>query len=146
MKSRPSCASRVSTGRKETAITRRAKKLAGATSLTASTMTASWSTSVPDRWRSSSFLCVCSTTTIAASTSSPIAIAIPPRDMMFAVIPSMRKGMKDTSTAIGIVIKGTIALGTCQRKRSTMKTTVRTTSTSVQLTLSTARRMRTERS
>ena len=41
----------------------------------------------PVRCQSSSFLCVCSTTTIEASTSAPTAIAMPPSDMMLALSP-----------------------------------------------------------
>ena len=33
-----------------------------------------------------------------------MAMAIPPSDMMLAVMPSMRKGMKEISTATGMVI------------------------------------------
>ena len=83
---------------------------------------------------------------MAASTSSPIAMAMPPSDMMLAVMPSIRNGMNDTSTATGIVMTGISALGTCQRNSSTMKTTVRMTSISVSVTLSIARRISSERS
>ena len=109
-------------------------------------ITAEWSTAWPVRLRSSSFLCVCSTTTMAASTSSPIAMAMPPSDMMLAVMPSIRNGMNDTSTATGMVMTGISALGTCHRNSSTMKTTVRMTSMSVSDTLLTARRIRSDRS
>ncbi len=127
-------------------MTSSAKKLAGATSFTASMTTALWSTFSPARLCSSSFLCVCSTTTMAASTSSPMAMAIPPSDMMFAVIPSIRNGMNEMSTATGMVMTGMSALGTCHRKSSTMKTTVRMTSMSVSETLLMALRMRSDRS
>ena len=127
-------------------MTSSAKKLAGATSLTASMTIARWSRVDPLRCASSSFLCVCSTTTIAASTSSPIAIAMPPSDMMFADIPNARNGMNATSTATGMVMSGMSALGRCLRKSSTTNATVSTTSTSVSLTLSIARRISAERS
>ena len=65
---------------------------------------------------------------------------------MFAVIPSARNGMNATSTATGMVMSGMSALGTCHRNSSTMKTTASTTSTSVSLTLSIARRISAERS
>jgi hypothetical protein len=78
--SRPSCASRVSTGRNDTAITSSAKKLGPPTSFTASRMTSRYWSPPPLLSHSSNFLCVCSTTTMAASTSAPIAIAIPPSD------------------------------------------------------------------
>ena len=73
-------------------------------------------------------------------------MAMPPSDMMFAVMPSIRNGMNETSTATGMVMTGMSALGTCHRNSRTMKTTVRMTSTSVSVTLSMARRMRSERS
>ncbi len=73
-------------------------------------------------------------------------MAMPPSDMMFAVMPSIRNGMNEMSTATGMVMMGMSALGTCQRKSRTMKTTVRMTSMSVSVTLSMARRMRSERS
>ncbi len=96
--------------------------------------------------RSSSFLCVCSTTTIAASTSSPIAMAMPPSDMMLAVMPMARNGMNAMSTATGIVMIGMIALGMWSRNRRMMKTTVAMTSKSVSVTLPTALLMSSERS
>ncbi len=45
-----------------------------------------------------------------------MAMAMPPRDMMLAVTPIMRKGMKESRTAIGMVMIGMRALGMCQRK------------------------------
>src|SRR5438477_348339 len=87
LKSRPSCASSAKIGRNETAITRSEKKLGPPTSFTAPTTTSRKSPCRPSAIQCSSFLCVCSTTTIAASTIAPIATAIPPSDMMFAVFP-----------------------------------------------------------
>ena len=49
----------------------------------------------------SSFLCVCSTTTMAASTIAPTAIAMPPSDMMFELMPMACIGTKEMITAIG---------------------------------------------
>src|ERR1039457_6885823 len=48
---------------------------------------------------------------MAASTMAPMAIAMPPRDMMLAVIPIMRIGMNEIITATGMVIIGIAALG-----------------------------------
>ena len=45
-----------------------------------------------------------------------MAMAMPPSDMMFDVMPISCNGMNAISTAIGIVTIGMIALGTCQRK------------------------------
>ncbi len=43
-------------------------------------------------------------------------MAIPPSDMMLALMPNSRMGMNARSTAAGIVKMGMIALGMCQRK------------------------------
>src|ERR1035437_10915918 len=51
-----------------------------------------------------------------ASTIAPMAIAIPPRDMMFEVSPIIFIGMNERMMAIGIVKTGITALGKCQRK------------------------------
>ena len=42
--------------------------------------------------------------TIAASTSVPMAIAMPPSDMMLALMPCSRMTMNADSTAIGVTI------------------------------------------
>ena len=73
-------------------------------------------------------------------------MAMPPSDMMFAVIPRCRNGMNEMRTATGIVMTGMSALGTCQRNSRMTKTTVRMTSTSVYLRLSMARSISSERS
>ncbi len=75
-----------------------------------------------------------------------MAIAMPPSDMMFAVMPRARNGTNETSTATGIVMTGMRALGTCHRNSSTTKTTIRMTWTRVSVTLSMARWMSSERS
>ena len=67
---------------------------------------------------------------MAASTMAPMAMAIPPSDMMLAVMPIIRKGMKESRTATGMVITGMMALGMCQRKRKTTSATVTMTSMS----------------
>ena len=54
--------------------------------------------------------------------------------------------MKAISTAMGMVMAGMSALGGCHRKRNTISTTVRMTSMSVDLRLSMARWIRSERS
>ena len=58
----------------------------------------------------SSRLCAFSTITIAASTMAPMAIAIPPRDMMFEVTFRYAIGMKDSRTATGRIRITTRAL------------------------------------
>ena len=65
---------------------------------------------------------------MAASTSAPMAMAMPPSDMMLAVMPIMRKGMKESRTATGMVIIGMMALGICQRKSRITSATVKITS------------------
>ena len=47
---------------------------------------------------------------------APIAMAIPPSDMMFEVSPIIFMGMKAITTATGMVKTGTVALGACRRK------------------------------
>ena len=58
----------------------------------------------------SSRLCAFSTITIAASTMAPMAIAIPPSDMMFEVTFRYAIGMKDSRTATGRIRITTKAL------------------------------------
>ena len=123
----PSWYWRAKIGIKETAITRSEKKLGPPTSFTASMITCFAGPGRPSACQCSNFLWVCSTTTIAASTIAPIAMAIPPRDMMFAVKPIACIGMNARTTAIGIVRIGMIALGGCQRK---MRMTILTMSNS----------------
>ncbi len=61
---------------------------------------------------------------MAPSTSTPIEMAIPERDMMFDVSFMPYRGIKDRSTAIGIVTIGMIADGKCQRKMRMTKLTM----------------------
>ena len=83
---------------------------------------------------------------MAASTIAPIAIAIPLSDMMSAVSPVMRKGMKASRMATGSVMTGMTALGMCQRKMKTTTETVTRTSMMVDVRLSIAPRISPERS
>ena len=78
-------------------------------------------------------MCVCSTTTMAASTIAPMAIAMPPSDMMFDVSPIILIGMNAMMMAIGIVTIGMMALGTCQRKIRMTSATMISSSISVLL-------------
>ncbi len=133
-------------GRNETAITRRAKKLGPATSFTASMTTEGKATVRPVRSHSSSFLWVCSTTTMAASTMAPMAMAMPPSDMMFEVIPRAFMGMKEITIATGMVTMGMIALGMCHRKMRITRETMATSSITVRLRLSIDWRISSERS
>ncbi len=94
----------------------------------------------------SSFLCTFSVITIAASTSVPIAIAMPPSDMMFALMPCARMTMNAASTAIGVTI--TTIRPERMWNRNTKQTSATTTnsSSSLRFRLSTARWISEERS
>ena len=85
LKRRPSCPSSVKIGRNETVIMSSEKKRAGPTSLAASMRISVLG--LPGGARSRC-LCAFSIMTIAASTIAPMAIAIPPRLMMFDEIPN----------------------------------------------------------
>ena len=87
LKRRPSVPSSVKTGRNETVMTRSEKKIDGPTSRMAATITSTREPGLPASSHSSRSLCVFSMRMIAASTIAPIATAIPPSDMMFAVRP-----------------------------------------------------------
>ena len=143
---RPSWASRAKIGRKETAMTSSEKKLGPPTSLTAVTTTSRNDPGRPAACQCSSFLWVCSTTTMAASTMAPMATAIPPSDMMFAVSPMARMGMNDSTTAMGMVKIGMMALGMCQRNTRMTRLTMRSSSQRVCVSVWMARVIRVERS
>ena len=83
--SRPSCASSVNTGRKLNVIMSSEKNNGGPTSEAASPMMRQRFSFVSTSF--SMCLCTFSIITIAESTIAPTAIAIPPNDMMFALIP-----------------------------------------------------------
>ena len=83
---------------------------------------------------------------MAASTIAPMATAIPPRDMMFAVSPMARMGMNESTTAIGMVKIGMMALGMCQRNTRMTRLTMRSSSQSVWVRVSIARLISSERS
>ena len=82
---RPSCASSRKTGTNDTTMIVRDKKIARATCLAAPTIARGWSSYgvASSDTRRYAF----STITIDASTSTPIANASPPRDMMLEVTP-----------------------------------------------------------
>jgi hypothetical protein len=54
-------------------------------------------------------------------------MAMPAKDMMLEVMPIAAIGRKDSRTAIGIVKIGTIADGTCHRKRRMTRLTPKAT-------------------
>ncbi|MCY1309991.1 hypothetical protein D9M69_494650 [compost metagenome] len=89
---RPSWASRVKTGMNDRVMISRQKNSAGPTSAAASVITCQWCSPFSDSpgWaacQASTFLCAFSIITTAASTMAPMAMAIPPRDMMLALMP-----------------------------------------------------------
>ena len=81
----PSCASRVNTGTKLTVIISKRKNSAGRTSVAESTTICQRFSFVSGV--RSMCLCIFSIMTIAPSIMAPMAIAIPPRDIIFALIP-----------------------------------------------------------
>ncbi len=78
-------------------------------------------------------LCAFSIITIAASTIAPIAIAMPPRLMMFEPRPSERMAMKANRMPSGSVMIATSALRTWSRKITHTAATIRLSSSSVHL-------------
>jgi hypothetical protein len=96
--------------------------------------------------RCSSRLWAFSIITIAASTIAPMAIAMPPRLMMFEPIPIVRMAMKAIRMPIGSVRMATSALRTCIRKITQTAPTIRLSSSSVHFRLSMARSISFERS
>src|SRR5213080_2010591 len=111
LKSRPSCASSAKMGRNETAITRSEKKLGPPTSLTAAMTMSRKSPGRFSACQRSSFLCVCSTTTMAASTMAPIATAMPPRDMMLAMgLTANIMSLGGIAMAIGAMVDAAIVV------------------------------------
>jgi hypothetical protein len=85
LKRRPSVASSVKTGKNEIVMTSSEKKIEGPTSCIAWMMTSVRGSGWPAWSHSPSFLWMFSMMMIDASTIAPIATAIPPSDMMFAV-------------------------------------------------------------
>ena len=98
---RPSCASSVNTGRNENATIISEKNSDGPTSRQPSRIASMRPGPSPDR---SSLRWTFSIITIAASTIVPIAIAMPPIDMMLALMPCRCITVNADSTAIGVTI------------------------------------------
>ena len=112
LKSLPSWASRVKTGINETVMIRREKNSGGPTSLLASMTTRHLS----DSGLSSIFLCTFSIITIAPSIMAPMAIAMPPRLMMFALILRYLMTINEMRMATGSMRMATRALLKWRRK------------------------------
>ncbi len=140
-------------------MTSRLKKSAGPTSTDASVTIAhrssrvgSGSVSLPSTsaacacFHASSFLCAFSIMTIAASTIAPIAIAIPPSDMMFAFTPCARITMNAASTPSGSDTTATSDERRCSRNATHTSATTANSSSSLPRRWSTARSISAERS
>jgi hypothetical protein len=87
-----------------------------------------------------------SVTTIAASTSTPIAMAIPASDMMLEVIPRYRMKRKAINTASGMGIVTIRTDRKWSRKRRFTSVTTTASSMSDRLRVATARSIKAERS
>ena len=83
---------------------------------------------------------------MAASTSAPMAMAMPESDMMFEVSPLAYMGMNEMITATGIVTMGMAALGRCRRKSRMTRLTMISSSTSVRTRVRIERWISSERS
>ncbi len=119
------------------------KKSAGPTSLQAAIMASSRE---PPAGSRSTCLWAFSIITMAASTMAPMAIAMPPRLMMFEFIPSSRIAMKAISTPTGSITMATSALRTCSRNTMHTAATMMLSSSSVRFSVSMARWISSERS
>ncbi len=79
----------------------------------------------------STCLCRFSSITIAASIIAPIAMAIPPRLMIFALMPSQRVTASDTRIPSGSVAIATRALRACSKNTAQTSATMTDSSNSV---------------
>ncbi|MNQ75888.1 hypothetical protein D3C85_906970 [compost metagenome] len=122
----------------------REKKMAGPTSMLASTITCQRFLSV------SSVRSIClwtfSIITMAPSTMAPMAMAMPPRDMMLALIPCRCMTIKATRIAMGNEITTTRDERRWNRKARQTSTTTANSSSSLPERLSMARWIRSDRS
>ena len=83
---------------------------------------------------------------MAPSTSTPMEMAMPARDMRLAFWPSPSMGMKARATEMGIVTMGTMAEGMCHRKMRITRETMIISSMSLCFTVVMALSMSSERS
>ena len=121
---RPSCASSANTGKKLMVMMSREKKIAGPTSMLASVMIRQRFLSVS----ASRSMCLWtfSIITMAPSTMAPMAMAMPPSDMMLAFIPCRCMTIKAARMAMGKVMTTTSDERRWNRKtKITMTTTAR---------------------
>ena len=99
-------------GINETVITRSDQKSGGPTSFDACKITCQWGSRACGGFAFSASMCLCafSIMMMAASTMAPMAIAMPPSDMMFALSPCIRMTKKAMRIAVGRVKTATNAL------------------------------------
>ena len=121
LKSRPDCPVSEKTGRKETVMTSNEKKSDGPTSFAASIMRSHRLFFFPSR---SICLWAFSIMMIAASIMAPIAIAIPPKDMMLALIPNGYMTINEIRMPTGIVTMATKADRRCHKKMMQTRATM----------------------
>ena len=121
----------------------RLKNSAGPTSRQASIMICTRDASGAARSRC---LCAFSIITIAASTMAPMAMAMPPRLMIFELSPIRCMAIIAISTPMGNMTMATRALRACSRNTMHTSATMTLSSISVRFRLSMARWIRSERS
>ena len=91
-------------------------------------------------------LCMFSIITIAASIIAPMAMAMPPSDMISAPTPTHRMAMNAIKMPIGSVRMATSADRACNRKSTHTSATIRLSSSSLPRSVSIARSIKSERS
>ena len=155
---RPSCPSSANTGTNETVMMTREKNSAGPTSFELSTTTRQrWADvrclvskyrapSAPGPASRSRCLCMFSIITIAASIMAPIAIAMPPSDMMSAPTPTNRMATNARRMPTGSVRIATSAELPCIRNRTQTSATMMLSSSSFSRSVAMARSIRSLRS
>ncbi len=128
---RPSWSSRVKTGRNDSVMMSSDMNSAGPTSVAAAVTIRQWS--VPSFSRSPLSMCLCrfSIITMAASIMAPIAMAMPPSDMILALIPSQRMSASEARIPSGRVAIATRALRAWSRKSTQTRPTMTDSSMSV---------------
>ena len=149
-KSSPSCPSSAKIGKNETTMSARAKKIGLPTSWEDFTMMSILSMSVGSlEFCASNLLSdlwAFSIMTMLASTMAPMAMAMPPRLIMFEPIPKSFMSKNVNPTVSGKTITTMRDERKCMRKRPIIATTIRLSSMSVLFSVSTALSMSPERS
>ena len=119
---------------------------AGPTSCADSITTLQWSLGEPSAALRSMCLWRFSTMTIAASIIAPMAMAIPPRLMMFALRPSSFMESSAMRMPMGRVTMATSALFACRRKITVTSATMIDSSSSFPFSVAMARSISPDRS